>query len=1160
VISLGKLEGEAGRQVLLAELAALLHNVGKLDGNFLAAVVTEADSSNAAECLKDHLLRINDYSFRRFAAPDPALFGKIGAILGAENPTEREVMGLIRGILSSEDQSAIHELEADWQGAGLRYPELKRIVVAAQRLAKFWRGNGPLYMLPRRQERDRIRQLTTELGDIGRRQSDPSTPLADKQNEGARRKVLAAALADLNKVLARGPEYQKAQEDKFNALSIDVGGEMWRLADLLTVFWDQFNYKPEGKDLERRPALSRWISTQMGLPMLLALAHGAASGEKGGQRPRAADEGDGDGDDDGPQLRTEPAKSSWDHLRFATAFGYEDEKRGVEWWALHDRRHELLECALQAAADPKSERVEFLTGARLTLQTGLADTKRPLNDITLWDYAWTIASLFKATVAGAVLAEAIPLPLPANAKCCFLSLACDGLRFVGRAHSTADAIGRLKALEDAFDRVRAVLELQIPLGNEVYRDRNRSVFVVPAMPGLLELPTAVGQTLREVLLSAFLESGICGELVPEIAVGDAAQVPKLAGTLREALADPRGAQPDLRQAEEWWSQGRPPNAEICTVCGLRPQGYPRDGSGDEAGAPVLLSDQERAAARGMCQICHSRRTGRVEQWLRAGGEREQAEQDEHSAIEDNSHERCCPLQPRTIWMDEVADEHGRLALVTAKFDLDLWLDGTLITTIDKPTSLAIIHRFWETTRQFWGAVESSVIPAAVGGPKNRLVIVPGNASQLRAVLHDLHAYDAFIDGQRLPVVWEARRGRFLSIDNLDYVAAQLGGDPRGGARMVMERISRCAEHGQGVALREPGEYGRPAQGLDSYIRDPAIDIDPAFAYHPYIPILADPTRFMALVPAANALAVVKGIRDKYQMEMARVRDRLPAHIGLVFAHRHTPLRAILDAGRAMAERRQEWEEWEVQDRNRRCLTLRRGNRQVTWCYPEVMGDGQTKDCWYPHLLVQPPPPFRADARLARGGAPLEDKGQSADRLEFGTDFKLIDGSPCAPQDPKRSQVDGLKPGDHVWILPSTLDFEFLDSTARRFEVAYDQRGVRLGKPTRPYLLDDLACYEELWQQFSQLKRSQIHAILGVIEETRGDWRAHDADKAFVRFVADTLANAEWPRRDGQDLRWHKWREPQRDALIAAGVSGVLADLAELHFEILKEREGRYERA
>ena len=54
---------------------------------------------------------------------------------------------------------------------------------------------------------------------------------------------------------------------------------------------------------------------------------------------------------------------------------------------------------------------------------------------------------------------------------------------------------------------------------------------------------------------------------------------------------------------------------------------------------------------------------------------------------------------------------------------------------------------------------------------------------------------------------------------------------------------------------------------------------------------------------------------------------------------------------------------------------------------------------------------------------------------------------------------------------------------------------------------------------------------------------------FRQFVTDTLAGAEWPKSQPWGGISREWR----DKLVQAGASGELADLVELHMEILKER-------
>lgn len=111
----------------------------------------------------------------------------------------------------------------------------------------------------------------------------------------------------------------------------------------------------------------------------------------------------------------------------------------------------------------------------------------------------------------------------------------------------------------------------------------------------------------------------------------------------------------------------------------------------------------------------------------------------------------------------------------------------------------------------------------------------------------------------------------------------------------------------------------------------------------------------------------------------------------------------------------------------------------------------------------------------------------------------------------------LRPGDTTYLWPSTFDFEFLDTTARRFEIHYDKDGRR-PRRTRPFYLEDLDRLEKLWEEYSsRLKKAQRYQMIRTIEATREAWYGQDSegesttDEVFKQFVTDTLAGAEWPK-------------------------------------------------
>jgi hypothetical protein len=368
-------------------------------------------------------------------------------------------------------------------------------------------------------------------------------------------------------------------------------------------------------------------------------------------------------------------------------------------------------------------------------------------------------------------------------------------------------------------------------------------------------------------------------------------------------------------------------------------------------------------------------------------------------------------------------------------------------------------------------------------------------------------------------------------------------------------------------LEEPSGYGSRNK-VWGEIQIQTVHEIPNSSYVPAIPILAEPRSFMALVPADRSLDILQQIKRKYEREMGKVRNRLPLHLGAVYFSRRTPLRAALDAGQAMLQRRATPQPWRVmciqvgtlpsdklqladgtsQFQHTITLTLEHAGITLTWCVPAVMGDGATPDNWYPYVFFQ---------QDTNGNT------QPAGRRRAFNDTHghwLI-------------HAGDLQVGDQILFTPSTFDFEFLDTTSRRFEIHYGDDGRRVSRPTRPFYLEDLDRLELLWRLLEQLERSQRYQVVATIEATRELWygatSSQPDDEVFTQFVHDTLAGAAWPHRRRWDAAQHAWVDRANDdpqpggwrsiprdwqrQLIQAGVRGELADLLELRMEILKER-------
>lgn len=440
-------------------------------------------------------------------------------------------------------------------------------------------------------------------------------------------------------------------------------------------------------------------------------------------------------------------------------------------------------------------------------------------------------------------------------------------------------------------------------------------------------------------------------------------------------------------------------------------------------------------------------------------------------------------------------------------------------------------------------------------------------------LNPFHVYELDLGTTTLSVAWYPKQsdgsgGYLISTDNLSYVARQFKAekeiftDSATAAVLVEDYVqSEFVRTNRSLRLRNSDTSGSEQnQNLLAGLCITTTDHQDV-AYSTAIPILAEPRTFMALVPAQESLEVIKTIQTKYEREMGKVRNRLPLHLGVVYFHRRTPLRSALDAGRQMLSYKSPDNKqlWQVQSISRGqlptekeklakdtkhnkiitkqfdetiTLKLTQDDHAITWYVPARMGDGTTTDKWYPYVFLET---NGDDSKVSRRQRAI--KSQRAGET-----------TPCW-----LVHAADLREGDLIYFTPSTFDFEFLDTTARRFEIYYDNNGRR-PRRTRPFYLEDLDRLDELWKILKHLETSQRHQVIYAIEATRETWYWQDEeqsvkDPVFRRFVEDTLANATWSKKQPWLLILPKWREK----LIDAGVRGELADLAELHMEILKER-------
>ena len=478
----------------------------------------------------------------------------------------------------------------------------------------------------------------------------------------------------------------------------------------------------------------------------------------------------------------------------ASPFGFEEQGKSAD--DFEAALQSVLKVFEQRLPEGLPKRAELYEAIRPLFLQGMADTQRPINDVTLWDISASVAALYKSAVAQAILKG---WREPGTECWRLLRIGVDRLAFAERASRIPDLPGRMRVIDEALDEVREFLEEICPIGNEVYRDETGSIFVVPDLQGNL-LNWAVDHSLSlRARLEGIFSDKTAGELLPQLVLGPPAREDlSLGALLQQPIGLPRR---DVGRLSAYWSADG--GQEKCVVCGLRPQG------GGAGSSP----QRALAKARHVCVVCLERSRGRVEVWLK----------------EASSHE-----PQTTVWVDEASDDNGRCALLVGRFSLNRWLDGTVIRTLalgkdntgnrlPKNPSFARIRRVWETTRRFWGDVSDDLTCTAGRSVRWKLAF----QTQQPPGFERYHVYEIEVGNQPFAVVWDG--SGLVTADNLAY-AASVRARRRSGWRLAdsspsdAERPARC--------LRTRLLWWTPPSGCqgDHHRRSRALGVRPSHSH------------------------------------------------------------------------------------------------------------------------------------------------------------------------------------------------------------------------------------------------------------------------------------------------------------------------------------------
>lgn len=843
----------------------------------------------------------------------------------------------------------------------------------------------------------------------------------------------------------------------------------------------------------------------------------------------------------------------------STAFGYEKEIPLLTDPELKKNFFPQLEVLLRTAQSKRFENddntsyqlyQDIMELFKCYYPLTIAETRRPLNEISLYDYAHSIAALLKSNLAKIVL-EGWSEPR-GKSRWHILSFNVDLMGLMSKGLKIGDILGYGETVEAAFAEIKNLVEFCYPLGNEIYRDATGIYFSFPVVTDPHSLINEVQQKMRERKIA--LDYSLQCHISPRPSRSYVILGEQRKTALNELVFPHVGDISTLLTGYNKSAKG----VDICPNCRLRLKREKND----------------------RCEACSEWYQKRAVKWLRQS-----------------------PDPRDTIWLDEVADRNGQVALLMGKFGLDAWLSGKMIGTFaaqlfeawkvenkdiceslninaredlkshfeqmfESPTRLskkqkelcskmlglpekeienfiedfwepvaerdasgiamkftetekaqkadwlvrllfrkhpsaARIRRIWETTYAFTQkTVFDTIIPSFYTGrlsarserdARLSFKIAPNPALSQGATL------DLELRGMRFsPVCVDEAEALFCSTINLQLLAKK--------DNSAADIAVYLNKHGQELRIKREDDK----EWQEGYVLKDAGEAPARFqGYIPCIRIYESPDQFMALAPAYDALTIAQRIYEEYCRQFSKVRDRLPLHLGVLAFHRRTPLYVAMDAARRLGDAFQEncgpidaeIEQIEEQPdipKNEKKRTIALNvvglNAPLKWSVSYATADPDISDDWHPYLRVDGGDPDRGDYSFD-----YTDKGHYV------------------------VHVTKLQKNDRIKIDKACLKLAYLENASDRFRVDEEIR-----------FLDDIQRINELWNEFQKRldegrwSISQIYAFWR--DELQRFKRDEDAD-LWEAHVKASLLNVLDISESNEGALFNKLLEAANDGLL-----------------------------
>lgn len=344
----------------------------------------------------------------------------------------------------------------------------------------------------------------------------------------------------------------------------------------------------------------------------------------------------------------------------SNVFGFEDAANELHAACLEQQRKGLLtllqaglfrRCWLEQALAAE-DREDLLRTLQAAFEPACSDTTRPGNDTSLWEHTYAVASLTKALQAHYVIYDGSEpktyfgeLPAPFQ----LWGVGWDAVRFIGRGQRLHDHGARRALMARVRASCRRSVEYCELLGNCVYEDDGTLIFLLPAFEKGREQTANYKARLDEAAdsLRGYFEEESGGELWPHfLAAGptrDTTGVAGLLGELHSAKLAPAAVSGKRARAlaqtldKDFTPPAGKAAADVCPICGLRPA-------------------REDVEVGRICETCFDRRVTYAQDARKSGN-------------------------AQTNLIAEIADAHGRCALIVGRFGLKDWLNGQYVRSL-----------------------------------------------------------------------------------------------------------------------------------------------------------------------------------------------------------------------------------------------------------------------------------------------------------------------------------------------------------------------------------------------------------------------------------------------------------------------------------------------